>query len=306
MTSRVRLQAEQPAAALTRVRVSEDFDFQWVLSFLRPRAIAGVELVTPQAYARVVRVDSTPHALRLSRARTTLRVEASPRMQPGRLRALIGRMLDLDADLAAVHRQLSCDDVLGPFVSRQPGVRLLRFPDPFEAIVRAILGQQVSLAAAASTAARLTRELSHGGRERAAPRLRALPAPKVIAKASEQSLRAAGLTGAKARALQAVGRAVVQGDLNLHALATASPNEIDEELCALPGIGPWTASYVRMRGFGDRDAFPAADLGVLKALAHHLRLPRVSARDALDIAEAWRPWRGYATLHLWQSLAALH
>jgi 3-methyladenine DNA glycosylase/8-oxoguanine DNA glycosylase len=119
-----------------------------------------------------------------------------------------------------------------------------------------------------------------------------------VADAGEARLRTLGLTRARAATMSGVARRIADGELHLDRLRHAAPDEAQAALEALPGIGPWTASYVRMRALGDRDAFPSGDLGVIKALAA-LGVGRTSIIDA---AEPWRPWRGYATLHLWSSL----
>jgi 3-methyladenine DNA glycosylase/8-oxoguanine DNA glycosylase len=126
----------------------------------------------------------------------------------------------------------------------------------------------------------------------------AFPTPADVADAGADRLRELGLTRVRAATLAGVAARIAGGGLDLEALRHAPAADAQSALEDLPGIGPWTASYVRMRALGDRDAFPAADLGVIKALD----AAGVGRREIVDVAERWRPWRGYATLHLWASL----
>jgi 3-methyladenine DNA glycosylase/8-oxoguanine DNA glycosylase len=284
------------------LRLPRDFEPSWLLGFLRPRAIAGVERVTSDAYVRTIRLGERVHTTRLTFAPDLIRLETVPRPQPAEVQRLFRRMLELDADLSAFRSMTSGDDILGPLVGATPGVRLIRFPDPFEGLVRAILGQQVSLAAAATTASRIATRFGTVAPKFGEP-FRAFPSPEALARATDAELRATGLTGAKSTALSLAARAVVARTIDFEQLASAPSEEADAALRALTGVGSWTAAYVRMRGLGDRDAFPASDLGVLKALGRLLGKSSVSAREAEALSERWRPWRAYATLYLWQSLS---
>lgn len=281
----------------------EAFDFQWVLAFLRPRAITGIEWVGVGAYGRSLEIDGRVHVMRLMSTGAHVHADVTPAAPPTRVRTLVRAVLDLDTDLTEFHEHARQDEVLQPLLLRRPAIRLIRFPNPFEGLVRAILGQQVSLAAASTAAARIARRIDRQLTHPEAGITHIFPSAEALAALPEQTLRETGLTAAKSRALIGAARAAVSGDLDLHALAAAPASDAEAALRSLPGIGPWTAAYVRMRGFGHRDAFPASDLGVIKALRRLLGRPTLNARDAETIAEAWRPWRAYATLHLWHSLA---
>src|SRR6185295_3474566 len=163
---------------------------------------------------------------------------------------------------------------------------------------RAILGQQVSVAGASTITDRLVRLFSRPIAGAKSSGFFAFPAPGDLAEAGAERLRTLGLTGARAATLAGAARRIADGGLDLERLRDAAPEEAQAALEDLPGIGPWTASYVRMRALGDRDAFPGADLGVIKALDAF----GVTRRSITEVAERWRPWRGYATLHLWASL----
>ena len=216
------------------------------------------------------------------------------------LRRLVRRMFDLDTALGPFLELARRDPLLGPLVARRPGLRLPQLPDPFEGAVRAIVGQQVSVAAARTVVDRLIRRLGErfavAGHE-----LFAFPDPVAMAAASPESLTALGLTRAKAAALIAVAAATAAGAVDWERLRGATPEAAQAALLALPGIGPWTASYIRMRALGDRDAFPASDLGVVKALA--ALAPRTTPAGIAGLAERWRPFRAYAAIHLWRSLS---
>ncbi|MBX6330434.1 MAG: DNA-3-methyladenine glycosylase 2 family protein [Gemmatimonadaceae bacterium] len=297
------------------------FDYAWAVRFLAARVVPSIESVAPMTYRRVVWIDATdvgaavraPVSLvfRVVRGRgggARLAMRMVPSLPAPVARRVAIRMFDLDADLAAFHSMARRDAVLRPVIAATGrGLRLPQLLDPFEALVRAVLGQQVSVQAASTMTDRVVRALGVPAPsdadedDDATPRL-AFPRPAAIAEAGIGALRALGITAAKARALCGIARAIEDGQLDLAALRRRPPEEVHEALLALPGIGPWTASYVRMRALGDRDAFPAEDLGVVKAMAAR----GVARAEIAAVAERWRPWRAYATLHLWHSLAAPH
>lgn len=270
-----------------------DFDFDWTLGFLAARVVPSLEGVEDGEYRRSLRVDGRPVTLAVRFSPGELAVRSSPRLASAALRRLVTRMFDLDVDLGAFHALASGDPLLKDLVATRPWIRLPQYLDPFEGTVRAILGQQVSLAAASTMVDRLVRRV---GDPAPAPFL-AFPRPEAVAALGHQGLIELGLTRAKAASIHGLALA----DLDWEHLRTAPAEQAEAELDALPGIGPWTASYVRMRTLGDRDAFPAADLGVIKALRALLPKEPTPVQIAA-LAESWRPWRAYATLHLWHSL----
>ena len=205
------------------------------------------------------------------------------------------RLFDLDADAPSIHAHLRRDPALARRLPRPGALRLPGTLSPWELAVKAVLGQQVSVAAARTLTARLVERLG----ERVpgdGPLARLFPEPEVVAGADLASL---GLTTARAATLRALSRAVVEGTLQL--VPGTPHDEARAALLALRGIGPWTAEYVALRALGDPDAFPASDLGLRQALADGGPLP--SAAEVERRAEAWRPWRGYAVFALWNSLA---
>lgn len=214
--------------------------------------------------------------------------------------ALVRRWLDLDCDVAAVDLHLGSSALLGPLVEARPGLRVLGSTDGFETAVMTVLGQQVTLAAARTFGGRLVAGLGTP----APAGMRAFPTPTVVAATGVEDLRALiGLTRARAATVVALAQAVVDGRVQLGGdLAdradtagaadgsTASPRAA---LLALPGIGPWTADYLALRLFGDRDAYPADDLILKRALAV------TSGRAAAALSTDWAPLRAYAVTHLW-------
>ena len=300
-----------PARADQDVRISlpPSFDFAWALGFLAARTVAALESVEGGAYRRSVRLAGKPVTFALTeapreidngsrRGERCLIATARPTLAPEVLEAAVRRMLDLDADLAGFHTLARRDPILSRIVRRRSGIRLPQLLDPFEGLTRAILGQQVSVAGASTLTDRLVRLFARPVRGARETGFLAFPRPADVAEAGADRLRALGLTRVRAATLAGAAARIADGGLDLEALRDRPPAEAQAALEELPGIGPWTASYVRMRALGDRDAFPSADLGVIKALD----AVGVARRAIVDVAERWRPWRGYATLHLWASL----
>ncbi len=261
----------------------EPFDGAGLLEFFGPRTIPGVEEIADGMYRRSLRLPRGGGVAELSPApggmRTRLYLD-DPRDEEAALER-VAAMLDLDADAPAIAAALGADPLLGPHVARRPGLRVPGTVDPVELAARAVLGQQVSLRAAATLAARLTQAV---GEPLRAPRggvTHLFPAAGAITSAPDTAL---AMPASRRRALRAV----------------ASVSRLDRDsLLSLPGIGPWTASYVAMRALRDPDAFLPTDLGVKHALA---RLGHDG--DPARIAERWRPWRAYAVMYLWAATAA--
>ncbi len=295
-----------------RLPLPPGFDLDWTLDFLAARTVRSMEAVAEgevREYQRSLRAGgrTVTLAVRARRGRSgdALEVRTAPALSAEETRRLVVRMFDLDADLAGFASLAAADPVLSRIVPRRPGIRLPQLLDPFEGIVRAIVGQQVSVAGAATLLDRLVRLLGEPAPPLDEHRFLAFPSPAAMASASPEALGATGQTRAKVAALQGVAAAVLDGRIDWDRLRGGTAEESHATLVALPGIGPWTASYVRMRTLGDRDAFPASDLGVIKALrtltpqGDRITLPEIAV-----LGERWRPWRAYATLHLWNSLTS--
>jgi AraC family transcriptional regulator, regulatory protein of adaptative response / DNA-3-methyladenine glycosylase II len=205
-------------------------------------------------------------------------------------------MFDLAADPALATHVLASDPVLGELLHRRPGLRIPGVWDPFECAVRAVLGQQVSISAARTLAARLVARAGQPIESVAGSAARGLthlfPSPAALARAD---LAGIGVTGARIAAIQRIARAVLEGTLDFR----APTEEVIVALEALPGIGAWTAQYIALRALGDPDALPAADIVLRRSAAsggHALTPNQLEER-----AEAWRPWRSYAVMHLWRA-----
>jgi len=289
------------APALTlRLRHRAPFDAVSLMTFLGARAVPGVEAWDPAsaAYRRVLALPHGPGVATLApgdagaadpHVRCELRLSDLRDLAAAVQRCR--RLLDLDADPIAVDEALAADPALAPLVRRAPGRRVPGAVDGAELAVRAVLGQQVSVAGARTLAGRLTAALGEPLPDELAgdDLTHAFPTAAAIAAADPAALP---LTRARAHALRALATAVADGSLALD--PGAERDATRERLLTLPGIGPWTAEYVAMRALGDPDAFPATDLGVKKALK---RLDHDADSDR------WRPWRAYAVQHLWASLA---
>jgi AraC family transcriptional regulator of adaptative response / DNA-3-methyladenine glycosylase II len=281
-----------------RLRHRAPFDARALLAFLGVRAVPGVEAWDPagdETYRRVLALPHGPGVAALAPSETGDHVRCELRLSDLRdLAAAVQRcrrLLDLDADPVAVDAALAADPLLAPLVARAPGRRVPGAADGAELAVRAVLGQQVSVAGARTLAGRLTAALGEPLPDALADEqlTHAFPTAQALAAADPAELP---LTRARAHALASLCRALADGSLALH--PGADRDATRERLLTLPGIGPWTAEYVAMRALGDPDAFPATDLGVRKALER--------LGDDAD-PERWRPWRAYAVQHLWASIS---
>ena len=274
------------------------YDWDAMLGFLAARAITGVETVSKGVYRRAIAIGDDIGTLAVSRASgDRLKVHIRfPRLSAlPEILARTRRVFDLAAHPAAIAEHLARDPALAPLVAARPGLRVPGAWDGFELAVRAILGQQISVAAAVKLAGRIVAE--HGEplpQAFQAPGLsRTFPSPERLAAADLSGLP---MPGARIRALSSIAAASA-ADPALFGPRARLEDAI-AALRALPGIGEWTAQYIAMRQLREPDAFPAADVGLMRALAGPDGV-RPTAADLLARAEAWRPWRAYAALHLW-------
>ncbi len=269
-----------------------------LLRFLEARAIPGVEEVRGDSYRRSIRFGSG-HAVVDLRAGDgdyfDLTIETNKIGPLAHVVQQARRLLDLDADPEIIDRNLSTSSVLAPLLARHPGLRLPGSFNAFELGVRAILGQQVSVAGATTTSGQLVDAL---GTPIAAPSgtITALfPTASRVAGADLSHLR---MPATRRRTIQTFAAAVAAGEIALD--GSVAPDEAKRQLLELPGIGPWTAEYIAMRALRDPDAFPDTDLVLRRAL----ETLQAKHQPARTVAEEWRPWRGYAAMHLWASLSA--
>jgi AraC family transcriptional regulator of adaptative response / DNA-3-methyladenine glycosylase II len=263
-----------------------------VLLFLGAHAVPGLEEWDGTTFSRVLDLPHGPAVVQLSPApdggpAVTARLRLAELRDLGAAVTRCRRMLDLDADPAAVDDLLGADPALAPLVTTAPGRRVPASPDAPELALRAVLGQQVSVAGARTLTARVLTAAGTPLAEPVGTLTHAFPRPAALADAD---LAAVGLTGARRRTLHAVSEAVADGSIHLD--PGADREEASRALLAVPGIGPWTAALVGLRGLADPDVWLPGDLALRRSLA------ALGSTDA-DGATRWRPWRSYAVLHLW-------
>lgn len=285
-----------------RLRYRAPYDWDAMRDHLAARAIGGVEQLDGEAYRRTVAEEGGTGTVEVSHdgRRHSLAVTIrfpSVRALPAIL-ARVRRMFDVGADIEAIDAHLSRDRLLAPLVARRPGLRAPGAWDGFELAVRAVLGQQVSVAAARSLASRLVALCGEPLGAAGSPALtHAFPTPARVAAADLSRL---GMPAARRRTLAALAQAAAADVQLFRPLGTIEA--AIARLRAIPGVGEWTAQYIALRALREPDAFPATDLGLLRGAARGARRP--TPRLLLRRAEPWRPWRAYAAQHLWTADAA--
>jgi AraC family transcriptional regulator of adaptative response / DNA-3-methyladenine glycosylase II len=292
--------AQRSADTLScRLGYRPPYDIEGVLRFLRDRAVTGLETVEGLQWRRTLAwpvADGQPPstgwiAARFDSARHEVEVtiSASLHRATGALLPLVRQALDLDADPSRI------DPVLADLpVPARPGIRVPGGMESFETAARVILGQQVTVAAARTLTERLVQALGSCVDTPHAGLTRLFPTAQQVASASAETLGRLGIVRQRVRALQAVAQAVASGRLALNRSAPLEPTL--NALRDLPGIGEWTVQLIAMRALAWPDAFPATDIAVLNALGTR------DTRAVAQQAQAWRPWRAYAVMRLWQSL----
>ncbi|AEW95062.1 MULTISPECIES: DNA-3-methyladenine glycosylase family protein [Streptomycetaceae] len=273
-------------------------DLPRLFRFLAARAVPGVEEYGSGTYRRVLTLPHGPGTVALTdggEGYVTGRLRLADRRDLPVAVALCRRLLDLDTDPAAVTEALAGCPLLGPLRAAAPGLRSPGHVSPAELAVRALLGQQISVAGARTIAGRLTAAYGRPLPVADGGLTHEFPTAEALGTADPADLP---MPTARKTALYALAGALASGEVVLD--PDADPDEAESRLRALPGIGPWTASYIRMRALGDPDVFLATDLGVRHAL-ERLGHPGDPA-NARRLAERWRPWRSYASHHLWSTL----
>ncbi|MEP9321323.1 DNA-3-methyladenine glycosylase [Pseudomonas sp. LABIM340] len=283
---------------IIRLPYQAPWDWQQFHDHFALRSLAGVECLSPRRYARSVRLGADSGWFSVTPLDDSAELELElhlPARHTEALTARVRKMFDLDSNPAHIAGHLDGDPVLGPLLLQAPGLRLPTAFDPFEQAVRAIVGQQVTVKAAVTIVGRLVQRLGETlpGEVEGQP-TRLFPTPEALAGAD---LAGIGMPGKRVETLQRFSAACASGALALH--VDDGAEDLVKRLCALPGIGPWTAEYVALRAFGDPDAFPAADLGLLKSPVWGAE--GITARELQRRAEAWRPWRAYAAVYLWHA-----
>ncbi|MBS0434185.1 MAG: DNA-3-methyladenine glycosylase 2 family protein [Proteobacteria bacterium] len=291
-------EGDAPDAVTITLAYRAPLDHATLLRFLAQRAIPGIEAVGPLSVRRSLRAGALAEAsgwveavFDPARGRVQLRFAPALASASARVAAAARRWLDLDA--APAHIDAALAELPG-----SPGIRLPGSLDAFELAVRAVLGQQVTVAAARTLASRLVQRFGAAAATPWPEVTQQFPAPERLAAAGLADIASLGIVRQRAAALIALADAWP----GLETLMTpaVAPEEFIAALCELPGIGPWTAHYIAMRALGWPDAFPPNDVAVLKAMQR--LFGTTHQRSADERAQAWRPWRAYAVLRLWNSL----
>lgn len=294
----------ETAGVTVKLPYRAPYDWDAIIGFLTARAIPGVEAVSPRRYARTLSVDGATGVIVVTPGEGDFLVAE---IRFPKLKALpaviarIRRVFDLTADPHLIGAHLSQDAMLAPLVAARPGLRAPGAWDGFEMAVRAILGQQITVTAARNLAAKLVATYGEPTQDATAARFgltRIFPAPERLV---GQDIAALGMPRARGAALEALARTVAADP----AIFTprADLESAIRALAALPGVGEWTAQYIALRELREPDAFPHADIGLLRAMADPDGV-RPTAEALLARSQGWSPWRAYAAQHLWAADAA--
>lgn len=298
--SQVRQGRQRPAATSgvvsLRLPYRAPYDADMVWDYLRARAVPGLEEVDERSYRRALTLHHGTGTIELVPAdghiAATLRLADLRDLGPAVARCR--RLLHLDADPDSVAAALRSDEVLGPLVRARPGLRVPGSVDPYETAVRTVIGQQVSIAAARTVTGRLVERYGEPLSDPVGTLTHTFPPAAALLEAENLPM-----PRTRSRTIAALAKAVVDGTVQLD--PGADHAEARAQLEALPGIGPWTAGYVALRGLGDPDAFPGTDLGIRQALIARGVADHPPAIDAA--ARRWSPLRSYAAQHLWTALS---
>ena len=284
--------ADDPDCYRFRLAYRPPYDWDAMLAFLAARATPGVESVADARYRRTIAVDGKIGVIEVSRLESGTALALDVRFPDPRALLFIveqvRRMFDLGADPGIIGGHLRADPLLRAVATRHPGIRVPGAWDGFELAVRAILGQQISVRAATTIAGRIAAMFgSPAAHDRGLERL--FPTPGQLADAA---IEKAGVVSARAETIRALARRVADGTLTFRLCAdgSAAASALED----LPGIGSWTAEYIAMRALGEPDALPSGDLVLRRAAGD------CTARELARKSEAWRPWRAYAVILLWQ------
>ncbi len=266
-----------------------------LLRFLAGRSTAGVERVEAGAYLRTAAVGLHRGWLKVEpiAGRNALAVELAMSLTPAlpEVLARLKNLFDIGARPDVISDHLGADPRLAGPVERTPGLRVPGAFDGFEMAVRAILGQRISVAAATTLAGRLADRFGEPVEAPFSGLCRLSPSPERLAEADISDLTAMGIQSTRAVAIRSLAQAVARREIELQ--PGPDPEAVAVALQQLPGIGDWTSQYIAMRALRWPDAFPAADLGLLRAVGMS------SANQLRAAAESWRPWRAYAAMYLW-------
>jgi AraC family transcriptional regulator of adaptative response / DNA-3-methyladenine glycosylase II len=275
------------------------YDWEGMLTFLKARELKGIEWVTDDFYSRTVHLGNCKGWIKLTheKIKNTLMLKFTHNLTPV-LPVLLRRvrnLFDLNARPDVINQHLIRDKILGPLIKTNPGTRVPGAFNGFEMGIRAILGQQITVKAATTIASRLVKAFCEPIDTPFSELHYLTPSPEPFAKTSIEDIAQHGVVSARCKSIIALAGAHVSGRLSLDDGIHYDPEIVVKRLSELPGIGSWTAHYIAMRALRWTDAFPTGDIVILK------RLGGVTAKEAEAISQAWRPWRSYATIHLWKS-----
>lgn len=297
---------DAPDALTLRLAYRPPFAWDAMLAYLAGRALPGVEAVDQAGtYSRSVRIETISGWLSASHlaARNQLEIRLAPNLAPV-LMPLLARVrtqFDLDANPAVIAAHLQHDPLLAPGITNLPGLRVPGAFDAFELAVRAVLGQQVSVAGATTLSGRLIAQFGADIDTPCAGITKHFPTPDTLAHAQAADIARIGLPAARAETIRNLAQFAAAGGLKLK--PGAGLDEAVSLLKTVRGIGEWTAQYIALRALRFPDAFPAGDLGLQKAAAESPDdQGRLTEKQLLARAAGWSPWRGYAALNLWHSL----
>ncbi len=306
---------EQPI----RIPLPRHCDIDRTLAFLRTSALRAPYVVSgPRRLGRLVQWHRRPIVVEFDFPATSRQVHvtgvdptakqrvnsAQTRSRGGDLRQLASFIWGLNDDLNKCYAVLRRDPSLAPLLRRNKGLRLMRTPDVYEALMMGVIGQQLSVASAAAIRRRLI--MAVGDRVVARGReYRGYPSPTRLLAAGGRALRSAGISQPKVRYLQGIAELAATGGLDRRTFEGLDDETAIEQLMEIPGVGRWTAEMALMRGLGRSDIFPAGDLGLTVATQRLLRMRvRPTERQLRTLAARWKGWRSYVALYLWASLAA--
>jgi len=289
------------SSSLTRFTLSypPPFDWSFLMRFLGGRATPGVEWVEGERYLRTIEVDQTTGVLVVENEPRRNRLVVELQGEVGAHQRVIAERLttlfDLEAPLQEIHSVLAVDPALAPSLVRAPGLRVPGGWSAFEVLTRAIVGQQVSVKAATTIMGRIAQRLGVQVESPFQDKLPLLfPTPQAVA---DSELLEIGMPARRVHTIRTIARAIADRTLPLRDdVSNVAALDLKAALLALPGIGPWTVEYFALRFLRDRDAWPGSDLILNRQV---IAMAGESRADQVDRVEAWRPWRAYAALYLW-------
>ena len=287
---------------ITTLSFHQPFDFRQITGFLKPRAIPGVEYVDTCFYSRTVSLGGTTGFFTVScpgptHASVHLEIHFPDQDKWSLITTAVKSIFDLDAPSLAIDDHLKRDRFLSSLVERRPGIRVPGSFNSFELAIRAIIGQQISVKGATTLIHRIAKRFGEKLSAANALGLKYLfPGPDKLVDADYEGI---GLTKARIATIRKLSAALLDGQIDFH--TPGNPDHLSKTLQRIKGIGPWTAQYILMRTIKHADAMPYSDLGLLKAISPDGK--PAAEKQLKEMSMPWKPWRAYAAMHLWATLA---